>query len=96
MSGTAYGTAPTKDGKSLLVTIPGKAQIAVVDLATMKVARTIDVQPTPQEVLVRPDGKMAYVSCDKSAKVAVIDLDTMSVAKFISVGQKDDGLAWAQ
>jgi DNA-binding beta-propeller fold protein YncE len=96
LSGTAYGTAPTKDGKSLLVTIPGKAQIAVVDLATMKVARTIDVQPTPQEVLVRPDGKMAYVSCDKSAKVAVIDLDTMSVAKFISVGQKDDGLAWAR
>jgi YVTN family beta-propeller protein len=90
-----YGTAPTPDGKSLLVCC-GLGDVAVVDLETMKVVRTLQVPRAPQEILVRPDGAVAYVSCDASAKVAVIDLKEWKVTALIEVGKNADGLAWAR
>jgi DNA-binding beta-propeller fold protein YncE len=91
-----YGTAPTLDGKWLVVAVPGARQVAVVDLATMKVAHTIDVPAAPQEVLVRPDNQVAYVSCDASAKIAAIDISTWKVTALIDAGKTADGLAWAR
>jgi DNA-binding beta-propeller fold protein YncE len=96
LPGTGYGTAPTRDGRWLLVAVPGTNQVSVVDLARMKVARNIEVPSKPQEILVRPDGKVAYVSCAGAGKVAAIDLADWKVEKLISVGRFDDGLAWAK
>jgi YVTN family beta-propeller protein len=90
-----YGTAPTPDGKWLLVALPQANKVAVVDLAALKVARTIDVPPTPQEVLVQPDGTVAYVSCDASGKIAVIRLADWTMSATIDAGKGADGLAWA-
>jgi DNA-binding beta-propeller fold protein YncE len=92
---SGYGTAPTHDGKSLLVAIPSKGLVAVVDLSTMKVARTIPVPNFPQEILIRPDGKVAYVSCNASHQVAAIDLSDWKVT-LIEAGKGADGLAWAK
>jgi len=62
---------------------------------TLRLARSIDVPSTPQEILVRPDGKVAYVSCNRSGKVAAIDLSQWKVQTLIIAGQFVDGLAWA-
>ena len=70
-------------------------KVAVVDLRSMKVAKTIDVPKAPQEVLIRPDGAEAYVSCDSSRKVAVIDTRNWTLTKLINAGAGVDGLAWA-
>src|SRR5215472_9119437 len=48
---TGYGTASTPDGKWLLVAMPGSSQVAVVDLGSFAVHKTIPVPPSPQEVL---------------------------------------------
>jgi YVTN family beta-propeller protein len=77
------------------MTLPGKNKIAVVDLKTMQVARSVETPPDPEEVLVRPDGKVAYVSCVNSNQVAVIDLATWKVTRRIATGKASDGLAWA-
>ena len=62
LPGTGYGTAPTPDGKWLVVAVPSVwNKIAVVDLKTLHVANTISVPKAPQEVLIRPDGQVAYV-----------------------------------
>lgn len=96
LPGIAYGTAPTPDGKFLVITVVGGVnKVAVLDLKTMQIARTIDVPAAPQEVLVRPDGRMAYVSCDASKKVAAIDTATWKVDRLIDAGPAADGLAWA-
>jgi DNA-binding beta-propeller fold protein YncE len=84
------------DGRWLLVAIPSTNQVAVVDLHSLQVARSIDVPSTPQEILVRPDGKVAYASCNRSGKVAAIDLSQWKVRTLIVAGQFADGLAWAQ
>jgi DNA-binding beta-propeller fold protein YncE len=96
LPGTGYGTAPTPDGRFLLVAVPPTNQVAVVDLTSMKVARTIDVPATPQEILIRPDGKVAYVSCNTSGQVAAIDLAQWKVKNLITAGKDADGLAWAK
>jgi DNA-binding beta-propeller fold protein YncE len=91
-----YGTAVTPDGRWLLVCIPAKDEVAVVDLKTMQVARTIAVAKDPQEIIIRPDARVAYVSCENSNQVAAIDLSEWKVDKLIDAGSRADGLAWAR
>jgi len=95
MPGLGYGTAPTADGRWLIVALPLIHQVGVVDLTTMKVAHTIEVPTRPQEVIVSPDRKLAYVSCDQSGKVAVISLSDWKLKEIIDAGAGADGLAYA-
>ena len=95
MEAIGYGSAPTPDGRWLLVALPDQNKVAVIDLKTMQVARTVPVGTFPQEVLVRPDGKSAYVSCEHANQVAEIDTATWTVTRTISTGKYADGLAWA-
>jgi DNA-binding beta-propeller fold protein YncE len=115
---SGYGTASTRDGRWLLVAIGGFAMtpskmaipppqggVAVVDLRTLQVTRTIPVPGAAQEVLMSPDGKVAYVSCmvhttdgasgKQIGQVAVIELSEWKVQSLIDVGVGADGLAWA-
>jgi DNA-binding beta-propeller fold protein YncE len=94
LPGLGYGSAVTEDGRWLLIAIPAKDAMAVVDLRSMKVARTIPVAANPQEVLIRPDGKVAYVSCARAGKVSTVDLSDWHVGS-IDSGKFADGLAWA-
>lgn len=90
-----YGTAPTPDGKSLVVALINLNEVGIIDLESMKLTGTVKVPKAPQAVIVRPDGEVAYVSCDASAQVAVIDLKTLKVSALIDAGKTADGLAWA-
>ena len=91
-----YGMAATLDGRWLLVAVPEKNVVAVVDTKSLKVVRSIEVAASPQVVLMRPDGKVAYVACMDAGKVAAIDLAGWKVEKLITVGKGDDGMAWAK
>jgi len=95
LPGLGYGSAPTPDGRWLVIALPLVDQVGVVDVRTMTVAHTIDVPTRPQEVLVSPDNKVAYVSCDQSGKVAVISLSDWKVKTIIDAGPGADGLALA-
>jgi DNA-binding beta-propeller fold protein YncE len=77
------------------VALPDSNAVAVVNLATLQVVKTISVPPAPQEVVIRPDGQFAYVSCDQSHQVAAIQINNWSV-KLIGAGRGADGLAWAK
>jgi YVTN family beta-propeller protein len=102
MPGRGYGSAPTPDGKYLVIAVGAEAgageepKVSVIDLKTLKVAHNIDVPAAPQKVLIRPDGAIAYVSCDKSAKVAAIRVSDWKVDRLIDAGPQVDGLAWAR
>lgn len=95
LPGVGFGTAPTPDGKFLVIALVRANKVAFLDLKKMQVTKTVDVPGTPQEVLVRPDERYAYVSCDLSAQVAVIDLAGQKVEKLLTAGKVADGLAWA-
>ena len=89
-----YGTASTHDGRWLLVAVPHASTVAVVDLTTLKVVRTIDVPKAPQEIVVPPGDQIAYVSCNASGVVAELDLAGWKVLKVIQAGSGADGMAW--
>jgi DNA-binding beta-propeller fold protein YncE len=95
LSGLGYGSAITPDGHWLLIAVPSKNNVDVIDMKAMKLAQSIPVCADPQETLVRPDGKVGYVSCVGSDQVAEIDLGTMKVSRLFATGKGTDGLAWA-
>ena len=91
-----YGSVFTRDGKRLLITLPQTGQLAIIDLAAMKVEHVVDVGARPQEVLIRPDGRVAYVSCFGARHVSVVDLSTWQVVHKIDTGEKADGMVWVK
>jgi len=95
LPGKGYGSASTPNGAMLLIAIPEKNSVAVIDVNTMQITKTVSVAANPQEVLVRPDGLFAYVSCIDTGQVAEINLKDWSV-KLIDAGKGADGLAWAK
>ncbi len=95
LPGIAFSTAATPDGRSLVVTFPGRNEVGLLDLTTMQVTRTLAVPPTPQAVVVSSDGARAFVSCDRSGQVAVLDLRTWRLERAIESGPMADGLALA-
>jgi YVTN family beta-propeller protein len=96
LDGLGYGSAPTPDGRFLLIAIPDANAVDVIDLKTMTLVEKIAVGKDPQEVLVRPDGKAAYVSCIDSDQVDEIDATTWKVTRTIATGKGTDGLGWAK
>lgn len=95
LPGMGYGSAETPNNAMLIIAIPEKNGVAIVDLKTMKVSKIVGVAANPQEVLIRPDGQTAYVSCINTGQIAAIALSDWSV-KLIDAGKGPDGLAWAK
>jgi DNA-binding beta-propeller fold protein YncE len=95
LPGTGYGTASTHDGRWLLVALLKPSEVAVVDLKTLQVVRTIEVPERPIAIVVAPDDATAYVSCGHSGKIAAITLSDWTVQRVIDAGKHVDGLAWA-
>lgn len=67
--------------------------VAVLDIATNRVLRTIPVPAGPHGLVVSPDGRWIYVSSDGDSKVSVIDTATDRIADTIEVGKSPHGLA---
>jgi len=95
LPGIAFSTATTPDGRSLVVTFPGRNEVGLLDLTTMRMTRVLAVPPTPQAVVVSADGARAFVSCDQSGQVAALDLRAWKVERLIDSGPMADGLALA-
>jgi DNA-binding beta-propeller fold protein YncE len=95
LPGIGYGTASSRDGKFLLACT--KAGVAVIDLSSFSVIRTLKVDGAPQEVLVAPTGD-AYVSSWPArgpGKISVIDPAATKIIATINAGAGADGLAWS-
>ena len=94
LPGKGYGSALTHDGRYLLLCIGSTKQVAVIDLAAMKVTHTIDLPIGPTELLVDPDGHTAFAS--GGGKVAVLDLTGFKLRSMMNAGAGADGLAFAR
>jgi YVTN family beta-propeller protein len=85
----------TPDGKRVLVSLLGGADLVVIDVGQHKVEKRIPIGHGAAGILVQPDGKRAYVACTPDDYVAIIDLSSLTVAGHIDAGGNPDGLAWA-
>jgi YVTN family beta-propeller protein len=90
----AYASAPTPDGKWLLVACMAKHLLLAIDMATLKIAKSFDLPESPSEILVTPDGAIAFVSCVSAGKIAMLDLRAWELQQPIVLTPGVDGLAW--
>jgi YVTN family beta-propeller protein len=82
----------TPDGKLVFVAGSG---LAVLDAATHKQVKHIDIGRNGAGIQMQPDGKRAYVASPGGNHVAVIDLKSLEVVGQIDAGNQPDGVAWA-
>ena len=94
LPGVAYASAPTPDGKWLLVACMAKHLLLAIDMATLKLAKSFDLPESPSEIMVTPDGAVAFVSCPSAGKIAVLDLRAWQLQEPIVLTAGVDGLAW--
>ena len=85
-----YGTAIVGDGKFGLVTSETEGTVSVIDLATAKVTKTIQVGPHlshPEGMAVDPKAPLAFVANANQDVIAAINTNSMTVQKTLSVGR---------
>jgi len=85
----------TPDGKHVLVSSLNGSDLVVLDVATRKEIKRINLGHGAAGIEMEPGGSRAFVACTPDNYVAVIDLKSLRVAGHIDVGPEPDGLAWA-
>jgi YVTN family beta-propeller protein len=85
----------TPDGKLVFVSTLNGPDVLVIDAATRKERKRIQVGRGAAGILMQPDGWRAYVACTPDDYIAVIDLKSLEVTGHIDAGKQPDGLAWA-
>jgi YVTN family beta-propeller protein len=84
----------TPDGKYALISDLGGTDVIVMDVATRKEIKRIDVGGGAAGIQMSPDGSRAFVAVGSQNGVAIVDLKTLQVSGRISTGPGPDGLAW--
>ncbi|HEY9390362.1 MAG TPA: hypothetical protein VIR27_11450 [Mycobacteriales bacterium] len=86
----------TADGRLLLASCEFAGRMVVVDVATRKYLRTIQLDQVPdgmpQDVKLSPDGRTFYVADMKANGVYLIDGEARRVVRFLATGQGTHGL----
>ena len=88
----------TPDGSRVFVAGLGggaTGNVSVIDTASHKEIKTLDLGGGSAGILMAPDGTRAFVAVSAANKVAVVDLKTLDVAGTVATGRGPDGLAWA-
>lgn len=84
----------TPDGKLVFISSLGDSGLAILDAATHKEVKRLDLGGGAAGIQMQPDGSRAFVACTGADYVAVIDLKTLAVTGRIHAGPQPDGLAW--
>jgi YVTN family beta-propeller protein len=95
--------AMTSDGARALVSCAEAGCVQVFDVATKKLAHTIDLlgdktelSPLPIGICIAPDGDRAWIACQRGEFVAVVDLSTFAMVDRLPIGMGPDGMAYAR
>jgi YVTN family beta-propeller protein len=83
----------TPDGSKALISDLG-GPLVVMDVASRKEIKRIDVARGAAGILMEPGGRRAFVACSPENKVMVVDLATLQVTGTIATGNEPDGMAW--
>ena len=85
----------TPDGKLVFISSLGKAGVAILDAATRKEVKRLNLGGGAAGIQMQPDGSRAYVACTGCNYVAVIGLKSLNVEGKIDAGPQPDGMAWS-
>jgi YVTN family beta-propeller protein len=102
LPGLGYASAPTPDGRFLVVASPqgdvgareeNTGRVYVVDLRADVVVASFPMHGYPMAITISADGRRGYVSCLEGGVVAVLDLIHLRVDSLIQLTAGVDGMA---
>jgi DNA-binding beta-propeller fold protein YncE len=73
----------------------GSNALLILDAASRKEIKRLNIGRQPEGILIPPDGARAYIAVAGEKAVAVLGLKSLEVTARISTGGGPDGLAWA-
>jgi YVTN family beta-propeller protein len=85
----------TPDGKQVLVSDLGTGDLVILDAATRREVKRINLGHGAAGILVSGDGSRAFVAVTPDDCIAVVDLRSLSVTGRIATGKGPDGMGWA-
>lgn len=90
LAGRGEDWALSSNQQKLFVSMPEKGQVAVIDTATWKLVRNIDIGPRPTRVALQPDQHYLWIAYGESdpaiSGVAVMDTSEFRVVEHIKTG----------
>ncbi len=90
----------TPDGRRVLIAGGGGgaagSSLVVMDAATHKEVKQLNLGGGAAGILIVPDGSRAYIAVSGKDKVAAVDLKSLDVTGYVATGKQPDGLAWVQ
>ena len=84
----------TPDGKYAFISDLGGTDVIVMDAATRKEIKRVNVGGGAAGIQMSADGARAFAAVGSRNGVAIIDVKTLQVSGFIATGPGPDGLAW--
>jgi YVTN family beta-propeller protein len=84
----------TPDGKYAFISDLGGTDVIVMDAATRKEIKRVNVGGGAAGIQMSADGTRAFAAVGSRNGVAIIDVKTLQVSGFIATGPGPDGLAW--
>jgi YVTN family beta-propeller protein len=84
----------TPDGKYAFISDLGGTDVIVMDAATRKEIKRVNVGGGAAGIQMSADGARAFAAVGSRNGVAIIDVKTLQVSGFITTGPGPDGLAW--
>jgi len=85
----------TPDGRHVLVSDLDGNEVVVIDAASRKEVKRIQMGRTPEGILMAKDGTRAYVAEAGENRIAILDLKTLEVTGHFTTGNGPDGMAWS-
>jgi YVTN family beta-propeller protein len=85
----------TPDGTRVLISTLRGPDLTILDAATRREVKRLNIGHGAAGIQLQPDGLRAYVACTPDDSVTIIDLKSLEVAGHIAGGRQPDGLAWA-
>lgn len=83
---TPVSVASSNDARFVYVVLYFTGQVAVIDTASMSVAKYIPVGRKPYAIVINKEGTFAYVTNYESGSVSVIDLSRQEVVRTLPLG----------
>ena len=85
LKGVLKDAKVTPDGKYLITAVFGKNSIDIADISNEQIAKNIDIEMQPSEILIDKKANKAYVLSTEGKSIFIINLATMSISEKVEV-----------
>ena len=85
LKGVLKDAKVTPDGKYLITAVFGKNTVDIADISNEQIAKSIDIEMQPSEILIDNKSNKAYVLSTEGKSVFIINLSTMSISEKVEL-----------